>query len=102
MSWLHEIKKHSLKDKYIQAPKSIASDAKQTPLVSCAPYSNLCGFEVTWRAVVSSMGVVFVDKLKSVPWCHIPSDCFPSPQSRPLQFNFEKAAKKNFLKCKSN
>lgn len=48
------------------------------------------------------MGVIFLDGLESIPLGHIPSDCFLSLQSSPLQLSFENAAGKNFLKCKSN
>lgn len=82
---------------------SVIPDTKQAPShphILC-PYSILGFFELTWRAVFSSMGVVFVDKLKSIPLYHISSYCFPSFPSSPLWFNFGNAAGKNFLKHKN-
>lgn len=97
-----EIRKHSLEDEYITGPKVIVPDTKQSSLISCAPYSTLCCFELTWRAVFSSMSIVFVDTFESYPLYHIPSYCCLSLQSSPLQFTFENAARKNFLKRRRN
>lgn len=102
MSLPHEIKKHTLGGKHIQAPKSTVPDAKQTHLISCPPCSPLFFFELTGRAVFSSMGKVFIGDLESIPLYYIPPYCFSRLQPSPPSFNFENAARNNFRKRKSN